>query len=200
MIENELVNLSFVYNQHFVAMLSLVNGVKVRKRLTSGEKHHILPRALFKKLGLPVDNSENNLVLLTEDEHKRVHKLLSLCCTPLIANEMKCASALMSGNRSHLKTRTEKWRKRQSERMKGEGNPMYGKNTWCGLTAEEREDRVKRLKNSSTGHKNPESMCKKLSIIRSKANRESHWFNNGSINKFTTVCPEGFIAGRLTHA
>ena len=200
MIENELGRLSFIYNQHLVAMLSLVNGAKVRKQLTSGEKHHILPRVLFKKLGLPVDNTENNLVLLTEDEHKRVHKLLSLCCTPLIANEMKWASTLMSGDRRHLRVRTENWRKGQSERMKGEGNPMYGKSVWDGLTAEERKDRVKRLKNSSIGHKNPESMRKKLSVIRSKANQERHWFNNGSINKFTTVCPEGFTAGRLTHA
>ena len=68
----------FTYNQHFVAMMNIIN----RSRLNppeSGHKHHIIPKCWFKMNNLPIDNSKDNLVLLSYEDHCKVHKLMSLC-------------------------------------------------------------------------------------------------------------------------
>jgi len=68
----------FEYNQHFVAMMNIINHSKLNPP-TSGHKHHIIPRCWFKMNGQEVDNSKNNLVLLTYEDHIKVHKLAYLC-------------------------------------------------------------------------------------------------------------------------
>lgn len=68
----------FEYNQHFVAMMNVINAAKLNPP-TKGHKHHIIPRCWFNMNNLPVDNSKDNLVLLTLEDHIKVHKLASLC-------------------------------------------------------------------------------------------------------------------------
>ena len=68
----------FEYNQHFVAMMNIINFAKLNPP-KEGHKHHIIPRCWFKMNNLPVDNSKDNLVLLTYEDHVNVHKLAYLC-------------------------------------------------------------------------------------------------------------------------
>ena len=68
----------FEYNQHFVAMMNIINAARLNPP-TKGHKHHIIPRCWFKMNNLPVDNSKDNLILLTLEDHIKVHKLASLC-------------------------------------------------------------------------------------------------------------------------
>ena len=77
----------FEYNQHFVAMMNIINKAKLFPP-KEGHKHHIIPKCWFKKNNLEIDNSETNLVLLTEEEHCKVHKLAALC---IIGTDMKKA-------------------------------------------------------------------------------------------------------------
>ena len=53
------------------------------------EKHHILQRNYFKKCGLPVDNSPDNLITLSYCDHCKAHWLLYFCTTGYLkkANE-----------------------------------------------------------------------------------------------------------------
>ena len=68
----------FDYNQHFVAMMNVINAARLNPPV-KGHKHHIIPRCWFKLNNLPVDNSDDNLVLLTYEDHCKVHKLAILC-------------------------------------------------------------------------------------------------------------------------
>ena len=68
----------FTYNQHFVAMMNIINAARLNPP-ESGHKHHIIPKCWFKLHNLDVDNSDNNLVLLTYEDHCKVHKLMTLC-------------------------------------------------------------------------------------------------------------------------
>ena len=74
----ELVTEVFEYNQHFVAMMNVINAARLNPP-ESGHKHHIIPKCWFKMKGVPVDNSDNNMVLLTYEDHCKVHKLALLC-------------------------------------------------------------------------------------------------------------------------
>ena len=49
----------FEYNQHFVAMMNVINTARLNAP-ESGHKHHIVPKCWFKLHNLPVDNSKDN--------------------------------------------------------------------------------------------------------------------------------------------
>ena len=68
----------FEYNQHFVAMMNIINAARLNPP-ESGHKHHIVPKCWFKLHNLSIDNSKDNLVLLTYEDHCKVHKLMILC-------------------------------------------------------------------------------------------------------------------------
>lgn len=68
----------FEYNQHFVAMMNVINAARLNPP-ESGHKHHIIPRCWFKLHNLQVDNSDDNLVLLSYEDHCKVHKIMILC-------------------------------------------------------------------------------------------------------------------------
>ena len=68
----------FEYNQHFVAMMNIINAARLNPP-ESGHKHHIVPKCWFKLHNLPIDNSKDNLVLLTAEDHQKVHRLCVLC-------------------------------------------------------------------------------------------------------------------------
>lgn len=134
----------FEYNQHFVAMMNVINAARLNPP-ESGHKHHIVPRCWYKMNSLPVDNSKENLVMLSVEDHIKVHKLALLCAKDKIMRS-KLAWALKrvsSGtflgchhteeskekNRTaHLgKSFTEETKHKMSESVKGDKNAFYGK-------------------------------------------------------------------------
>ncbi len=58
------------------------------------ELHHVVPRSVFKKLGLKVID-ENNLVKLTYSEHVLVHYYASLCATEKYKKSLTYAFRMM---------------------------------------------------------------------------------------------------------
>ena len=68
----------FEYNQFFVMMLEIINRAK-RFPPNKGHKHHIIPKCWYKFYGKSLDNSKSNLVLLSKDDHVKVHILASKC-------------------------------------------------------------------------------------------------------------------------
>ena len=108
----------FEYNQHFVAMMNVINAARLNPP-TKGHKHHIIPRCWFKKNNLPVDNSDDNIVLLTEEDHAKVHKLAAMC---IVGSDMRSAMGFavhrLHGSFSGMH-HTEETKKKMSKSRKG---------------------------------------------------------------------------------
>lgn len=85
------------------------------------EKHHIIPRCIKE------DNSPDNLILLTAQEHYKAHKLLHLIYPD--NNSLFRAWNMMGGRFSEFMTEDEIAYKREewAKRFSGEGNPNYNK-------------------------------------------------------------------------
>lgn len=110
------INNTFIYNQHFVAMMNIINKARLNPP-ASGHKHHIIPKSWFKMHNLPIDNSRENLVLLPYEEHAKIHKLMYHCAKePLLKRAMAFAYHRLT--KGELIT---------NECLKGENNSMYGK-------------------------------------------------------------------------
>ena len=149
----------FEYNQHFVAMMNVINKARLFPPV-QGHKHHIIPKCWFKLNGLEVDNSEKNLVLLSKEDHAKVHKLAKLCVKDKrMKQNMACACHFLGlpgqpigeFDEEHKrkisqaltgKPKTEIHKKHLSE-YKGEKHSRYGKT----LPKEHRE----KIKESLTG-------------------------------------------------
>lgn len=76
--EVNLITKVFEYNQHFVAMMNVINAARLNQP-KEGHRHHIIPKCWYKMNNLSIDNSNDNLVLLTYADHIKVHKLALLC-------------------------------------------------------------------------------------------------------------------------
>ena len=109
----------FVYNQHFVAMMNVINSARLNTS-KEGHKHHIIPRCWFRMNNMQIDNSKDNLVLLSYEDHAKVHKLSMLCAaTPELKSKMGFAvKCLLKGNFSGMH-HTIETRIKMSEARKG---------------------------------------------------------------------------------
>lgn len=108
----------FEYNQHFVAMMNVINAARLNPP-ECGHKHHIIPRCWFKSHNLDTDNSNDNLVLLSAEDHQKVHRLCMLCVKDEdMKSKMGFAVHRLHGSMSGLH-HTEDTRKKLSAVRKG---------------------------------------------------------------------------------
>lgn len=108
----------FEYNQHFVAMMNIINSSRLNPP-KEGHKHHIIPKCWYKMNNLPIDNSEDNLVLLTEEDHQKVHRLCVLCVKDKdMKSKMGFAVHRLHGSMTGLH-HSEETRRKMSESRKG---------------------------------------------------------------------------------
>lgn len=156
----------FEYNQHFVAMINIINMARLNPP-TKGHKHHIIPRCWFRKNNLPVDNSDDNLVLLTKEHHRQVHKLAAMC---IIGSDMRSAMGfavhILHGTfiGMHL---SEETRKKMSEAKKGHTHTE--------------ETRIK-MSESHKGKHLSEETCRKMSEAKKG---KSSWNKGKSLSEET---------------
>ena len=151
----------FEYNQHFVAMMNIINAARLNPP-SKGHKHHIIPRCWFKMNNLPVDNSKDNLVLLTPEDHAKVHKLAYLCSK----KEIKCSLRFAYYMTNNIYKEMD---------LLGSNNPFYGKHHTDeskvlisqSCKAAFTEERRKQLSESQKGRK----MSKESSIKKSLATK-----------------------------
>ena len=152
----------FEYNQHFVAMMNIINMARLNPP-ESGDKHHIIPKCWFKMNNLPIDNSDANLVLLTKEQHGKVHKLMSLCAKDeQLKRNMVIAAHLMGLPTTSLKyTPTKEVIQKISEALKG--------NTfWLGKhhSDESRKKISASMKGKLKGRTLTDDVKKKLSVLK----------------------------------
>lgn len=173
----------FEYNQHFVAMMNVINHAKRCNVEGEFEKHHIIPRCFYRKKGLEIDNSETNLVYLTLEEHQKVHQLAYLCAKEFMKTSLKYAANMMNRNS-----------------MCGKNNPWYGNHH----SAETRkkmaeshkgkalsEETRRKMSESSKGKSLSEETRKKMSEARKgKTHSEEHRHKIGETLKGRTFSDE----------
>lgn len=85
----------FEYNQHFVTMMNIINTAKLNKP-SRGHRHHIIPRSWFRFKGYEINNRKDNIVVLTAEDHLKVHQIAALCAIePYIRGAMLAAVGLL---------------------------------------------------------------------------------------------------------
>lgn len=190
----------FEYNQHFVAMMNIINHARLTNLEGKFEKHHIIPKCFFRLNKLPVDNSSSNLVNLTFEEHKQVHKLAYLCAKDIVKNRLKHAMCFM--NRESLSGRTldKEWREKISLATKGENNPMYNRN--YREMMDENSLRLHDLKISIRNKGKKRTNEAKERYANSKLGNKNpafgkHWWTDGKINILSFESPIGFHKGKV---
>ena len=186
---------AFTYNQHFVAMLNVINAARLNPP-DRGHKHHIIPKCWYKMNNLPVNNSKDNMVLLSYEDHVKVHRLGLLCVTePLMRRNMALAvHRLTKGEYSEPKYWTgtlsptfgkprsedikakisetklnrmnDETRRRIGEAKKGENNPMFGKH--------HSEETRKKMANAHKGQTLSEERRKHISEAM-KGKKRKRW-------------------------
>lgn len=165
----------FEYNQHFVAMMNVINAARLNPP-SKGHKHHIIPRCWLKKNNLPVDNSKDNLVLLTSEDHAKVHKLAYLCSKEEIKSSLQHAyymtnniykeiDLLGSNNPFYGKKHSEESRKKMSDAKKG--RIPWNKGKKASEESRKKMSEAKKGKPSSfKGKKMSEETRRKLSELK----------------------------------
>lgn len=132
----------FTYNQHFVAMMNIINIAK-RFPPENGHIHHIIPKCWFKKKGLKVDDSKENTVKLSVEQHILVHKLAALCACDLIKNSMKHAACRLTNSPTCLKGRIP-WNKGVKYAEIGRNDLLGKPGYWLGKThSEETKEKMR---------------------------------------------------------
>lgn len=113
----------FVHNEHYDEYLSLVG----RKHDGKGEKHHILPRAIYPEF----IKSRWNIVNLRLQDHYTAHYLLTKCVKDEYLKSAIQAWTVMTakGNYEPILSPDEyaEYKIELSKRLSGPGNPMFGK-------------------------------------------------------------------------
>lgn len=69
----------FIENDYFEKYFDLITDAKNQKIKYKHQTHHIIPRIYYNHFNLPIDNSENNTVVLTHYEHALAHLYLWGC-------------------------------------------------------------------------------------------------------------------------
>lgn len=69
-----------INNASFRKIMKIFNNSKINPpKRYKRHRHHIIPQCWFKMNNLPVDNSDNNLIYLSIQNHYNVHKLMCDC-------------------------------------------------------------------------------------------------------------------------
>ena len=136
---------------------------------SDGERRLVnISKAELIALGIYYDRPPEELIFMTELEHKRLHTVGK----PKTKSEETKKKISEAHKGKHL---SEEHKKKLSEAHKG-------KTTW------------NTGKHLSEEHKKKLSEARKGRICNNKG---KHWFNNGQINKLCFECPEGFVPGIL---
>ena len=101
-IKTKLLNTTyFIDNQYLNNYCQLImSNLKTKKEKYITERHHILPKAYYKMLGNPVDNSSFNLVNLRFVDHVLAHYYLYLCSdNDRLKRDMAFAFMYMTNNK-----------------------------------------------------------------------------------------------------
>lgn len=166
-----------IHNENYIKMMDIIKCSKIDDKFY--EKHHIIPRFVYKMNNFDVDNSESNLVKLSFKDHFLVHYYASLSCLPKYSYGFHRATTKMLGTFTRndckdklneiadkineIKLRLKSIPYPENARIKniiassGENNPFYGK--------KHTKESIEKMRLSKIGKKHTEETKKKLSEV-----------------------------------
>lgn len=107
-----------IESEYYKEMMNIIIYSKLNKP-ERGNIHHIIPKCYYKHYNIEIDNSISNTVLLTWENHKKVHNLAYKCAKqPWLRSKLAFACHLFSDTEPNI-TFTEETRKKMSESLKG---------------------------------------------------------------------------------
>ena len=92
-IKDKLLALNCIENDYLQNYIELINAnINTKAEKYKTNRHHIIPRCVFKLKGEPVDNSKDNIVNLSHSDHFLAHYYLSNCFTGTLKfyNSLAC--------------------------------------------------------------------------------------------------------------
>lgn len=93
----------FLDNEYLDKYIELISSCALSERtLYSTQRHHILPVAYYKKLKLPVDNSNSNVVLLAYKNHILAHYYLTFCTVEWLRGKTASAFMILTALKEYL--------------------------------------------------------------------------------------------------
>lgn len=176
----------FDYNHYFVMVMNIINESRLNPP-KEGHKHHIVPKSWYKLNKVAVDNSKDNVILLSYDNHLKIHKLYTLCIKGEdMKSKMKCAFKRLGGFIINSE-------------FEGEKNPFYGKHHSSEVRTKLHNRFYGKPRNVVNGvsKESRESISNNISNRNKLNNVGRKWFNNGIVNKFCFECPDGFVEGMV---
>ena len=87
----------FDKNEYFEKYLDLLHTPQISDLPL--HKHHIIPRVYFRLLNLAIDNSDENIVMLTPANHALAHYYLALCSKGELKYRLRACFIRMTGNK-----------------------------------------------------------------------------------------------------
>lgn len=80
-----------IESEYYKEMMNIIIYSKLNKP-EKGDIHHIIPKCYYKHYNIEIDNSISNTVLLTWENHKKVHNLAYKCAKHFwLKNKLACA-------------------------------------------------------------------------------------------------------------
>jgi hypothetical protein len=89
--------LYFDKNEYFNKYIELLASAQSNEICL--HKHHIVPKAYFRLVGLSVDNTAANLVMLSPANHALAHYYLALCSKGELKYRLRACFIRMTGNK-----------------------------------------------------------------------------------------------------
>lgn len=136
-----------IESEYYKEMMNIIIYSKLNKP-ERGYVHHIIPRCYFRHYNIEIDNSISNTVLLTWENHKKVHNLAYKCAKHFwLKNKLACA-CYRFGDTEPKYIMTEETKRKMSESHKGHNIS---------------EETKKKISNTLKGHGASEDSRKKMS-------------------------------------
>lgn len=140
-----------VESQYYKEMMDIIISAKVNPP-EKGQVHHIIPKCYYKHYNIEIDNSISNTVLLTWENHKKVHSLAYKCAKETwIRSKLAFACHYFGDNEPNI-TFTEEHRQKLSEAQKGKKQ-----------SEETIRKRILKIKDKLKGRKRSEETKRKIS-------------------------------------